>query len=80
MTESFGCIYMAQLDRSLSNDSIAGTKGMKYGPRDRDDLRPLYKVLAQKYRLVIYSGDADGCVPYEMQSKCKVFPNLTIDK
>ena len=37
---------------------------MRYGPRDRDDLRPLYKQLAQKYRLLIYSGDADGCVPY----------------
>lgn len=42
----------------------SGTKGMRYGPRDRDDLRPLYHTLAQKYRLLIYSGDADGCVPY----------------
>lgn len=42
----------------------AGTKGMRYGPRDRGDLRPLYKELAQKYRVVIYSGDVDGCVPY----------------
>ena len=29
-----------------------------------DDLRPVYKRLAQKYRLIIYSGDADACVPY----------------
>jgi hypothetical protein len=43
----------------------AGTKGMAYGPRDRDDLRPLYKTLAAKYRLLIYSGDSDGCVPFE---------------
>ena len=42
----------------------AGTGGMKYGPRDKDDLRPLYKTLAQKYRLLIYSGDTDMCVPY----------------
>eukprot|EP00039_Didymoeca_costata_P028038 m.19801 g.19801 ORF g.19801 m.19801 type:complete len:487 (-) comp6676_c0_seq2:269-1729(-) len=42
----------------------AGTKGMNYGPRDRGDLRPLYATLAQKYRLVIYSGDVDGCVPF----------------
>lgn len=41
-----------------------GTGGMVYGPRDRDDLRPLYKTLASKYRLLIYSGDTDGCVPY----------------
>lgn len=41
-----------------------GTAGMAYGPRDRDDLRPLYADLAQKYRVVIYSGDVDGCVPF----------------
>ena len=28
------------------------------------DLRPLYKTLAQKYRLLIFSGDSDGCVPF----------------
>ena len=27
------------------------------------DLRPLYKDLAASYRLLIYSGDTDGCVP-----------------
>jgi hypothetical protein len=37
---------------------------MRYGPRDKDDLRPLYKTLAQKYRVLIYSGDVDMCVPY----------------
>ena len=37
---------------------------MAYGPRDRDDLRPLYKKLAGKYRLLIYSGDVDACVPF----------------
>ena len=30
----------------------AGTKGKAYGPRDRADLRPLYKTLEQKYRLL----------------------------
>jgi hypothetical protein len=35
-----------------------GTKGMAYGPRDKDDLRPLYKTLAQKYRVLIYSGNS----------------------
>ena len=42
----------------------AGTSGMSYSRVPADDLRPLYNTLAQKYRLVIYSGDADQCVPY----------------
>jgi len=29
-----------------------------------DDLRPVYKKLAEKYHMLIYSGDADACVPY----------------
>ena len=28
------------------------------------DLRPLYATLARKYRMLIFSGDADVCVPY----------------
>ena len=28
------------------------------------NLQPLYAELAQKYQLVIYSGDVDMCVPY----------------
>jgi len=28
------------------------------------DLRPLYKTLLSKYRITIYSGDADACVPF----------------
>lgn len=43
-----------------------GTKGMHYtwGPSEvSGDLRPLYKSLASKYRMLIYSGDTDGCVP-----------------
>lgn len=42
------------------------TKGMRYekGPMEiSGDLRPLYKRLIQKYRMLIYSGDTDGCVP-----------------
>eukprot|EP00662_Eupelagonemidae_sp_cell21_P044739 gene44739-42955_t len=35
-----------------------------WGPANvSGDLRPLYKKLAQKYRVMIYSGDTDGCVP-----------------
>jgi len=44
----------------------SGTAGMHYdwGPASvSGDLRPLYKSLASKYRLMIYSGDTDGCVP-----------------
>merc|ERR1712031_36861 len=28
------------------------------------NLLPLYAKLIQKYRMLIYSGDVDGCVPY----------------
>merc|ERR1711959_52267 len=36
-----------------------------WGPTEYSgDLRPLYKELAKKYRLLIYSGDVDGCVPF----------------
>jgi carboxypeptidase C (cathepsin A) len=44
----------------------ADTIGMHYnrGPASTSgDLRPLYRQLAQKYRIMIYSGDSDGCVP-----------------
>lgn len=37
---------------------------MKYTRAPAGDLRPLYKTLASKYRMMIYSGDADGCVPH----------------
>jgi hypothetical protein len=37
--------------------------GVSYGPRTAGDLRPLYKKLAQKYKVMIYSGDTDSCVP-----------------
>jgi len=57
-------VFLAQPSVQKALHVKAGTKGMAYGPRDRADLRPLYKTLAQKYRLLIYSGDADGCVPF----------------
>merc|ERR1712113_389162 len=37
---------------------------MVYTRAPAGDLRPLYAKLAEKYRLLIYSGDADGCVPH----------------
>ena len=36
---------------------------VKYGPRTAGDLRPLYKQLAAKIQILIYSGDTDACVP-----------------
>jgi len=67
----YACGGGAAMHPYLSDPSVvkalhvkAGTNGMRYGPRDRDDLRPLYKTLALKYRVAIYSGDVDGCVPY----------------
>jgi len=58
----------------LQNPAVAkalhvrsGTRGMNYtwGPASvSGDLRPLYKRLASKYRMLIYSGDTDACVPY----------------
>merc|ERR1711871_1235348 len=45
----------------------SGTPGMTYnwGPYNiSGDLRPLYHRLAQTYRIMIYSGDTDACVPY----------------
>ena len=32
--------------------------------RTAGDLLPLYARLIKKYRILIYSGDVDGCIPY----------------
>tara|TARA_B110000208_G_scaffold14306_1_gene17371 strand:+ start:82 stop:1770 length:1689 start_codon:yes stop_codon:yes gene_type:complete len=57
-------LWLARPDVVKALHVKTNTSGMAYGPRDRDDLRPLYKTLAQKYRVMIYSGDVDGCVPF----------------
>lgn len=41
----------------------ANTVGMNY-TRGAGNLLPLYADLIAKYRILIYSGDVDGCVPY----------------
>ena len=41
----------------------ANNKGMIY-TRNAGDLLPLYAQLIAKYRILIYSGDVDACVPY----------------
>ena len=56
--------WLANPEAAKALNVKSGTKGMSYGPRDRGDLRPLYKTLAEKYRVLIYSGDVDGCVPH----------------
>ena len=43
-----------------------GLGGMRYkkGPMDfSGNLLPLYSTLMKKYRMLIYSGDTDACVP-----------------
>ena len=70
----YPCGGMSAASKWLAQKSVAealhvktGTKGMKYnwGPfQVSGDLRPLYKSLAQKYRILIYSGDTDACIPY----------------
>jgi carboxypeptidase C (cathepsin A) len=39
-------------------------RGSQSYRRTAADLRPVYKDLAQKYRMLIYSGNVDACVPY----------------
>ena len=39
------------------------TKGQSYR-KTAGNLLPLYRELIAKYRMLIYSGDTDGCVPY----------------
>ena len=58
------------MDAYLSNEKViealhvkANTVGMQY-KKTVGDLRPLYSSLIQKYQILIYSGEADGCVPY----------------
>ena len=41
----------------------ADTGGMRYNA-NVGDITTLYKRLVKKYRVLIYSGDVDGCVPY----------------
>ena len=55
---TYTCAHILHLRILTQRPHAQGnTSGMAYGPRDRGDLRPLYKELAQKYRVVIYSGD-----------------------
>lgn len=66
----YECGAETAMDAWLAEPSViealhvkAGTTGMKY-TKTVDDLLPLYSELIEKYQMLIYSGDTDGCVPY----------------
>ena len=54
--------YLAEPDVQRALHVKPNPNGMNYS-RTAEDLRPLYMRLVQKYRMVIYSGDVDDCVP-----------------
>ena len=60
-------IWLGRADVAKALHVHANTTGMSYtwGPASASgDLLPLYKELAQEFRVLIYSGDVDACVPY----------------
>lgn len=62
------CGAMKVMGQWLSQSSVQSAlhvskQGNQNYFRTAADLRPLYKELAQKYKLVIYSGSVDACVP-----------------
>lgn len=66
----YTCGAETAMDAWLADPSVvaalhvtAGTPGMKYD-KTATDLLPLYSELINKYQMLIYSGDTDGCVPY----------------
>jgi len=66
----YKCGASNAMDEFLDNDSViqalhvkSGTGRMHYSA-NCGDLRSLYKKLFQKHRIIIYSGDADACVPH----------------
>ena len=64
--ESTASEWLAQPDVVKALHVKADGGGMTYqkGPMEiSGDLRPLYAKLIPKYRMLIYSGDTDGCVP-----------------
>jgi len=66
----YRCGASTAMDRFLENNDVinalhvkSGTGRMHYSS-NIGDLRSLYKTLFQKHRIIIYSGDADACVPH----------------
>lgn len=66
----YSCGAATAMDAWLAEPAVvaalhvkADTVGMKY-TKTATDLRPLYSTLIDKYQMLIYAGDTDGCVPY----------------
>jgi serine carboxypeptidase-like clade 1 len=66
----YTCGAESAMDAWLADPSVvealhvtANTAGMSYH-KTATDLLPLYAELIDKYQVLIYSGDTDGCVPY----------------
>ena len=66
----YSCGAETAMDTWLAEPSVIealhvkpNTPGMTY-KKTATDLRPLYAELINKYQMLIYSGDTDGCVPY----------------
>merc|ERR1711871_1659562 len=55
--------WLARADVMKALHVDADTGGMRYNA-NVGDITTLYKRLVKKYRVLIYSGDVDGCVPY----------------
>lgn len=63
------CGAMTVMDQWLNQADVQAAlhvdhSGSQSYSRTAADLRDLYKSLAQKYRILIYSGSVDACVPY----------------
>lgn len=66
----YSCGAETAMDIWLADPSVAealhvtlDTVGMTY-TKTATDLLPLYSTLIEKYPILIYSGDVDGCVPF----------------
>jgi len=67
--DDYKCGGSTAMDEFLSNDLVIEALHVKQDGNMHysttcGDLRPLYKKLFQKHRILIYSGDADACVPH----------------
>jgi len=56
-------VWLANLQVQQALHVVKPKAGQTYR-KTATDLRPLYAKLFNKHRILIYSGDTDGCVPY----------------
>lgn len=52
-----------EVQKALHVDPSMGDHTFNYDSTEKD-LRPMYPKFVEKYRVMIYSGDVDACVPY----------------